>query len=156
MMTSPIAIPSPLPPNIYGSLLRRDLVAFIQRAFCELNPQGRFQSAPYIELLASRLEDCRTGKIKRLIINLPPRSLKSHSATVVFPAWLLGHNPTIEIIAASYGQDLVTSSPATLARSWRAIGIGPSFQHACLHEGRSMTSRPQPAEHGWRLQLAVS
>jgi hypothetical protein len=82
MMTSPIAIPSQLPPNIYGSLLRRDLVAFIQRAFCELDPQGRFQSAPYIELMASRLEDCR--KIKRLIINLPPRSLKSHSATVVF------------------------------------------------------------------------
>jgi predicted phage terminase large subunit-like protein len=117
MMTSPIAIPSPLPPNIYGSLLRRDLVAFVQRAFCELNPQGRFQSAPYIELLASRLEDCRTGKIKRLIINLPPRSLKSHSATVVFPAWLLGHDPTIEIIAASYGQDLADK----LARDTRKV-----------------------------------
>jgi hypothetical protein len=95
-----------LPPEVYAALLRRDLAAFIRRAFCELNPQTRFQTAPYIELLAARLEDCRNGKIRRLIVNLPPRSLKSHSCSIAFVAWLLGHSPTIQIIAASYGQDL--------------------------------------------------
>jgi hypothetical protein len=89
-----------------AAFLRHDLVTFIHRAFAELNPQTRFQPAPYIQLLAARLEDCRAGKIRRLIVNLPPRSLKSHCASIAFVAWLLGHNPTIEIIAASYGQDL--------------------------------------------------
>jgi predicted phage terminase large subunit-like protein len=117
MMASPVANALSLPPPVYGSLLRRDLVAFIHRVFCELNPKTRLQPAPYIELLASRLEDCRTGKIKRLIVNLPPRSLKSHSASVVFPAWLLGHDPAIEIIAASYGQDLADK----LARDTRKV-----------------------------------
>src|SRR5208337_4903181 len=90
----------------YAMALRNDLVAFIDRAFCDLNPQTRLLLAPYVELMASRLEDCRRGKTRRLIVNLPPRSLKSHSVSIAFPAWLLGHNPAVQIIAASYGQDL--------------------------------------------------
>jgi hypothetical protein len=97
---------SSLSPEVYAALLRRDPFAFIHRAFRELNPQTPFLPAPYIELMASRLEDCRQGRIRRLIINLPPRSLKSHCVSIAFVAWLLGHNPAIQIIAASYGQDL--------------------------------------------------
>ena len=98
-------------------MLLHDLVAFIHRAFCDLNPQTRFLLAPYIELMASRLEDCRSGKIRRLIVNLPPRSLKSHCVSIAFTAWLLGHNPAVQIIAASYGQDLADK----LARDTRTI-----------------------------------
>ena len=39
--------------------------------------------APYIELMVSRLEDCRSGKSRRLIINLPPRSLNSHCVSTI-------------------------------------------------------------------------
>ena len=93
----------------YQTLLRSDFVAFIERAFYELNPQTQLLMAPYIHLIAMHLEACRLGKIKRLIINLPPRHLKSHCATVAFPAWLLGHDPSARIICASYGQDLADS-----------------------------------------------
>jgi len=106
-----------LPPVVYAALMRRDLVAFVHRAFCDLNPQTRFLPAPYIELMASRLEDCRKGTIRRLIVNLPPRSLKSHCISIAFVAWLLGHNPAIQIIAASYGQDLADK----LARDTRTL-----------------------------------
>jgi predicted phage terminase large subunit-like protein len=105
-------------PHDYAVLLRNDLVAFIHRAFCDLNPQTLFMPAPYIELMASRLEDCRLGKkIRRLIINLPPRSLKSHCVSIAFAAWLLGHNSATQIIAASYGQDLADK----LARDTRTL-----------------------------------
>ena len=90
----------------YQTLLRSDFVTFIERSFYELNPQTRLLLAPYIHLIAMHLEACRLGKIKRLIINLPPRYLKSHCASVAFPAWLLGHDPSARIICASYGQDL--------------------------------------------------
>ena len=114
------AAPPPLPmisPHDYAALLRNDLVAFIHRAFCDLNPQTLFRQAAYIELLASRLEDCRAGRVRRLIVNLPPRSLKSHCCSIAFIAWLLGHNPAIQIIAASYGQDLADK----LARDTRTL-----------------------------------
>src|ERR1700746_3269935 len=37
---------------------------------------------------------------------MPPRHLKSICASVAFPAWLLGHEPSKRIICASYSQDL--------------------------------------------------
>jgi hypothetical protein len=86
MTTAPVQTLWPLSAEVYAALLRRDLVAFVHRAFCELNPQTRFLRAPYIELLAARLEDCRKGKIRRLIVNLPPRGLKSHSCSIAFVA----------------------------------------------------------------------
>ena len=118
MTTFTPPIPSPLiSPHDYSALLLSDLVAFIHRAFCELNPQTPYMPARYIELMASRLEDCRSGEIRRLIVNLPPRSLKSHCVSIAFNAWLLGHNPAIQIIAASYGQDLADK----LARDTRTL-----------------------------------
>jgi hypothetical protein len=50
----------------------------------------------------------REGKIRRLIINLPPRHLKSLMASIAFPAWCLGHDPP---------RTSPTSSPGTAAAS---------------------------------------
>jgi hypothetical protein len=85
---------------------RHDLYTFMHGAFRELNPQIPFLRNWHIELIAEKLEDCSRGKNKRLIINVPPRSLKSHAATIAFPAYVLGHNPSAQIICASYGQGL--------------------------------------------------
>ena len=90
----------------YAAILRRDLMSFIDRSFYELNPQTELLRAPHLELIAAKLEACRRGEINRLIINLPPRQLKSHCASVAFPAWYLAHHPAAHIICASYGQDL--------------------------------------------------
>jgi hypothetical protein len=48
----------------------------------------------------------REGHIRRLIVSLPPRHLKSHLASIAFPAWCLGHNPSASILCISYAQDL--------------------------------------------------
>ena len=44
--------------------------------------------------------------IKRLIITVPPRSLKSIMCSVAFPAFVLGHDPTKRLIVVSYSADL--------------------------------------------------
>jgi predicted phage terminase large subunit-like protein len=106
----------------YECVLRRDLMSFVERSFYELNAQAKFLNSPHIEVLVSKLESCRRGKIRRLIINLPPRSLKSHAASVVFPAWLLGHDPSTQIICSSYGQDLADKH----ARDCRTL-MGSTF-----------------------------
>ena len=106
----------------YRVLLRNDFVTYIERAFYELNPHADFITGQYIDLMAATLEKCRTGQTKRLILNLPPRTLKSHAASVAFPAWLLGHDPAKQIICASYGQDLADKH----ARDCRTL-MGSSF-----------------------------
>jgi len=53
-----------------------------------------------------KVEDCRRGNLRRLIVNVPPRYLKSHLTSISFAAWLLGHDPGTQIVCASYAQDL--------------------------------------------------
>lgn len=90
----------------YEAFCRFDFYTFMHRAFLELNPRTLFSHNWHNELVAAKLEALLRGEILRLIINVPPRSLKSHAATVAFPAYVLGHHPSAEIICASYGQDL--------------------------------------------------
>jgi predicted phage terminase large subunit-like protein len=70
------------------------------------------------------LERVRSGKTKRLIINMPPRSLKSIVASVAFPAFVLGHDPTRRIICVSYSGDLAKKH----ANDFRAILESSWFQ----------------------------
>ncbi|HUY86849.1 MAG TPA: hypothetical protein VMU77_07010 [Acidimicrobiales bacterium] len=90
----------------YDVLVRHDLSAFIEKAFYQLNPRTRYYPNFHIEAIAAKLEACRQGKIKRLIINVPPRYLKSISVSVAFPAYWLGHNPAVRIMCVSYAADL--------------------------------------------------
>ena len=88
-----VKLPSDRPtPAEYRALLRRDLVSFAQCCFRELNPRTRFAMSWHIEIIAAKLAALRGGKIRRLVINLPPRHLKSLLASVAFPAWCFGHD----------------------------------------------------------------
>jgi hypothetical protein len=87
-------------------LMQHSLMAFTEYTFRELFPQTLFSDSPHLSILAAKLEECASGKCKRLIIRLPPRSLKSIMTSVAFPAWLLGKRPHLQLICASYGQSL--------------------------------------------------
>jgi len=93
-------------PEEYQAVLRQDLMTFTERCFYQLNPQVGYMHNWHLDLIADRLEACRRGDIRRLIINVPPRSLKSLLASVALPAFWLGHQPSAQILCASYGQDL--------------------------------------------------
>src|SRR5665213_3356018 len=139
----------------YWVLLRNDFVTFIERSFYELNPHADFIMGQYIDLLAAALEKCRTGQTKRLIVNLPPRTLKSHAASVAFPAWLLGHNPAKQIICASYGQDLADKH----ARDCRTI-MGSSFYkdtfpRTRLSADKSSVNDFMTTAQGFRMSTSV-
>ena len=76
----------------YDAILRSDFWFFAQRCFCELNPQTTLATNWHLEVIAAKLTAVRQGKIRRLIINLPPRHLKSLMASIAFPAWCLRHD----------------------------------------------------------------
>ena len=56
--------------------------------------------------MAEAFDKIATGKLKRLIINMPPRHTKSEFASHLFPAYLLGKNPKLKIIEATHTADL--------------------------------------------------
>ena len=139
----------------YEFILRQDLMGFIHRSFYELNPQTILVNNPHLEVVASRLEACRLGKTKRLIVNLPPRSLKSHTVSVAFVAWLLGHNPASQIICASYGQDLADKH----ARDCRTL-MASNFYRRLFPRTRLSTDKQSVNEflttaQGFRMSTSV-
>ena len=103
--------------STYDTLLRLDFVSFAQRCFRELSPRTQFAMNWHIEIIAAKLMAVRKGHIRRLIINMPPRYLKSLLASVAFPAWCLGHDPAAQILCVSYAQELADK----LSRDCRRI-----------------------------------
>src|ERR1700749_3372766 len=113
-----------LSPPEYDAILRSDFGFFAQRCFCELNPQTSLATNWHLEVIAAALTAVREGKIRRLIINLPPRHLKSLMASIAFPAWCLGHDPSAQILCVSYAQDLADK----LSRDCRRIVASDWYQ----------------------------
>jgi hypothetical protein len=70
--------------------LRTDFLAFLHRCVLTLNPGAPFLPNWHIEAIAYQLERVRNGEVTRLIINLPPRSLKSIMVSVAFAALSVG------------------------------------------------------------------
>jgi predicted phage terminase large subunit-like protein len=95
-----------LPPEALDAILRNDMASFIRAAFAELHAGAPLVWDQYLYLISARLSDVVSGKTRNLIITMPPRHLKSICVSVALPAFFLGHNPTGEVMAVSYGQEL--------------------------------------------------
>ncbi len=61
---------------------------------------------PFQKKIIEKLEQVKTGKIKRLIINMPPRYRKTHLAVKLFIAFCLAENPKAKFIHLSYADKL--------------------------------------------------
>lgn len=106
--------------------LRNEPFAFIIKVFQTLNPGEDLEESWYLKAVVYRLLCCMRGEHTRLIINLPPRHLKSMIASVAFPAWILGRDPSCKIIVVTYGQELNNE----LSRQFREIVTAQWYREA--------------------------
>lgn len=90
------------------TMLRNDFVFFTQRCFQTVVPGQQFLLNWHIEAIAFELMRILRRENNRLIITLPPRNLKSICASVAYPAFSLGRDPSMRIVCASYSQELTT------------------------------------------------
>jgi hypothetical protein len=94
----------------FQNMLRHDLTSFTRFAFDILQPHAEYHHNWHIDAIAYALAQVDVGNIKRLIINMPPRTLKSHCTSIAFPAWLLGRDPRQKILCLhgsnALGRDL--------------------------------------------------
>src|SRR5580700_7117143 len=139
--------------ELLGPILRAQFVPFIAKCFSELNSGTPFHRNWHIEAIAHQLERCRTGANKRLIITVPPRSLKSLCTSIAFPAFLLGHDPTQRVINVSYSQELgakFTSGFRQVVKSEWYRRIFPATRAARDTEGEFETTRG-----GGRVSISI-
>jgi predicted phage terminase large subunit-like protein len=142
---------APVLRRLLRAALRQDLSCFAEMAFNILEPGALYRHNWHIDHLCWQLSRVARGEIRRLIINVPPRSMKSITASVAFPAWVLGHDPSKRIICVSYAEDLARK----LSLDTRAILESPRFRE--LFPRFALTSkRPRSTElittsHGYRF-----
>lgn len=92
--------------RVFDALMRERLSSFIQRSFLTVDPGATYLHNWHIDLIAEYLEACTNRDIKRLIINIPPRYMKSIAVSVAWPAWVLGKQPSAKFLASSYSDKL--------------------------------------------------
>ncbi len=100
----------------FRALLSEDLYRFTHYAFGVVRPSIPFKPNWHLEAMCHKLAQVARGEVKRLIITLPPRSLKSICSSVALTAWFLGNYPSLRVIVASYS-DLLSRTHANDFRS---------------------------------------
>ena len=70
------------------------------------NVWPEFKEGKHHKIIAKKFEDIASGKLKRLIINMPPRHTKSEFASFLFPAWFVGQKPKAKIMQTTHTGEL--------------------------------------------------
>ena len=108
--------------RLLRALRRQDLATFNQKVFHTLDPGTTYEHNWHLDHMCWQLMRVARGEVRRLIINVPPRSMKSITVSIGFTAWVLGHDPTKRIICVSYADDLArklsVDTRAILESSW--------------------------------------
>ena len=135
--------------------LRNDLYAFVQKVFETVNPGVPFFRNWSTEAVTSALQNVASGSTTRLIINIPPRNLKSICASVALPAFLLGHNPTKKVICVSYSDDLAAKFSNDCRAVMRTDWYQQTFPRARIDKAKDTESEVRTTERGYRLSTSV-
>src|SRR5262249_20602371 len=104
----PFSVKSDYSQDFLDMIWRNDLNVFVQKVFETVNPGATFSCNWSTEAIAHALQPVANGTTTRLIINIPPRHLKSICASVALPAFLLGRVPNRKVICVSYSDELAS------------------------------------------------
>lgn len=99
-----------------AALCRYKFGAFAHKAFEVVEPGTHYEYNWHIHCINEHLEAMFNGEIKRLIINIPPRHLKSFLVARAYPAWVLGMKPEEKFIVTSYGYEVVEQNAIACRR----------------------------------------
>lgn len=92
--------------SLYLAAVKTDLKTFIVHVMATAFKDINFMDNDHIDAVAYCLTQAFQGKQRRLLINMPPRQLKSLLVSVTLPAFILGNDPAAQIICISYSEEL--------------------------------------------------
>lgn len=101
-----LAMESASDADIDREIAARGLRGYSEAAWSLVEPGRDFVGGWHIDAICEHLEAVASGEINRLVINVPPGSMKSLSCSVFFPTWLWSRSPEQKFIYASYSEDI--------------------------------------------------
>ena len=138
---------------VFQALLAQNLNAFSEFAFSVVRPGLAFKPNWHLEAMAEKLSQVASGKIRRLIITVPPRNLKSLYASVALPAWFLGDSPGQRVVVVSYSELLARSH----ANDFRLLVNHPIYQATfpAMRLGRDTDREITTTKRGKRIATSL-
>ena len=124
IMTTMITGADVSPQLALQALFAKNLTAFTEFGFGVVRPGVPLKRNWHLDAVTFKLSQLAKGYIRRLIITLPPRSLKSLCASVALPAWFLGHYPWERVVVVSYSDFL----SRTHANDFRRVVNHPLYR----------------------------
>ena len=108
---------------------RRLFNFFVDYAWPVLQPGTAYSDNWHVHAICEHLEAVTSGEIKRLLINMPFRMLKSTLVTQTWPAWEWLSHPSIQYLSASYSKDVATRDAVDSRRIIESDAYQRSFGH---------------------------
>lgn len=139
----------------YLELMRRHFPLFLMRAFPHIKGGQLLAPNWHHSAMAYELERVRRGENLRLLVTLPPRSLKSMTISSVWIAWMLGLDPSLNFVGVSYSNEL----QGKLARD--CLAIMQSSWYKEVFPGTILSARRRAMDfettrHGGRLGTSIT
>jgi hypothetical protein len=148
-----MALPDSAP--LAAAVLATDFYSFVQASFPIVSGGDRLLTNWHIEAMSHELTEVMKGRTRRLIITVPPRSLKSICASVCLPAYALGHSPSRRLICVSYSEALSrkhANDCRALMRSNLYRGIFPATR---ISPAKDTETEVMTTARGSRLATSV-
>lgn len=133
----------------------QDFMLFLRRVVATTSPAAAFAQNWHMQAIAEYLAACARGDVRRLIINLPPRMLKSTMISVAWPAWLLGQDARARIMVASYAQSLSTKHSTDCRLVMQSAWYQRVFANTRLSDDQNEKDRFVTTQRGHRLAVSV-
>ncbi len=121
--------------------IKQDFLSFVKHMWPD------FIQGSHHKIIAKKFNDMAEGKIKRLIVNMPPRHTKSEFASSLLPAWMIGRNPKLKIIQTTHTGELAIR----FGRKAKTLIDSPEYQEIFrtrLREDSQAAGRWETAQGG--------
>jgi len=138
----------------FRALLREDFHTFMQKVLRDQLKDGYVPNW-HIDVLATQLCKVYMGECTRLIINMPPRSLKSTITSVIFPAWVMGKAPKTKIISCSYDLNLACKLARESRDIMQAQWYSSTFGGTRISQSKSAENDYETTQGGRRYSVSI-
>jgi predicted phage terminase large subunit-like protein len=120
--------------DVQAELYKRSLRDYIRGAWQVVEPETVYVQNWHLDLICDYLTAIKTGDIRNLIINIPPRCMKSLATCVFFPTWLWTSQPSARFLTSSYSDQLAirdaVKSRRVIESPWYQARWGSVFKMA--------------------------
>lgn len=144
-----------VPQDVVKALLRTDFLLFLRKVVETIDPGVTYLHNWHIDAIVYEVMELTEGRNRRLIVNMPPRYLKSIMLSVALPAWILGRDFTARVICISYSGELAAKFSRDFRRVLEAPWYRALFPATRISKAKNTETEIETTRGGYRYATSI-